>query len=274
MEDKLKKFVRDNREAFGTKAPSAEVWNRIKSQIEPPKKERKISITWMWSAAAVILVLFTVGLLWQRNQNVVDVPSEGYIAQTDTTNEEEPTLSSLTEISVQAKAEIAAVVNIEAIPDRPKPKEQDEPTSVAPDEKMGDLTAKTTEMLAMLNDPHSAIKRLDAVLQAGELREVPTEIMEQLYMTVNHDPNSNVRMAALELLMAHTPMSEWDEKIQDVFVQQDDPVLQVELMHVMAAVDSISINTTTENKLHEITEDPLAIDFVKEQAYAVLMKNW
>ena len=42
MRDNLKDFVNANRDAFDHKEPPADLWNKIKPQVVPQVKERKI----------------------------------------------------------------------------------------------------------------------------------------------------------------------------------------------------------------------------------------
>jgi len=99
-------------------------------------------------------------------------------------------------------------------------------------------------------------------------------MIEKLKHTINHDPNNNVRSTAIGLLLGSLPVEERAQAIQEVFVLQEDPSIQLELMMAMASQDTIQISNTTAERLMAITENPLAFDFVKEQAYAVLLKTW
>lgn len=131
-----------------------------------------------------------------------------------------------------------------------------------------------TRIAALLETEESASRRMEGILEMASLPELPQKLMDKLMHTINHDPNSNVRYAAIELLMTRLPAMQTGQAIQDVFIKQDDPTIQLDLMLAMAQHDTIRINDATADRLYAIANDPLALDFVKNQAYAVLLKTW
>ncbi|MNX91627.1 hypothetical protein D3C86_1237180 [compost metagenome] len=78
-------------------------------------------------------------------------------------------------------------------------------------------------------------------------------------------------MAAIETLLDGMTPEVRQQKVQDFFVAQNDPTLQVELMQMIAQRDEPEIKNSTKDKLNAIVEDPFTLKFVKEQAYAVLL---
>lgn len=278
-EDKLKKFVSENREAFDRLEPSPEIWNRVSAQISPAKKVKRNLALWGWSAAASILVLVSAGTmlflgdrspLGDANEVAVEVkknPAERNsidrpIVEDVHVDPDAMMLADRSNKSVKSRRDRVSI-----------PKEK---SSLAKqkDEHVVQEDALEQSAMILLADDRSAINRMEGVLRMRDLVEISPALMEQLQYTVMADPNSNVRFAALDVLMDNTPVQQREQRIQDVFVTQDDPTLQIELMQAMVVTDSLQLNAKTATRLQEITEDPVAIDFVKEQAYAVLMKNW
>ncbi len=80
-------------------------------------------------------------------------------------------------------------------------------------------------------------------------------------------------MAAIETILNGLSPEERQQKVQDFFVEQNDPTLQMELMQMMAQQADPTMKATTKEKLNEIVEDPFTLKFVKEQAYAVLLNQ-
>ncbi len=82
-----------------------------------------------------------------------------------------------------------------------------------------------------------------------------------------------MRIAAIETILSRLSQEERQQKVQDFFVVQNDPTLQMELMQMMVQQDDSKMKATTKDKLNEIVEDPFTLKFVKEQAYAVLLNQ-
>lgn len=91
---------------------------------------------------------------------------------------------------------------------------------------------KETMMLSML-EKESATDRLKAVSLSTEMDQVSQKVAQALVQTLNNDPNTNVRLAALEAL---TPYSR-DGKVREALIRsigkQDSPLIQVALADLM-----------------------------------------
>lgn len=108
---------------------------------------------------------------------------------------------------------------------------------VAYQQRVDTLTAQVQEMremmmLSLLENP-SATERLRAVGYTKDIVDVDTHVIDALMMTLNNDPNVNVRLVTLEALsdMAH------DARVREGLVQslsqQESPLVQVALADVM-----------------------------------------
>lgn len=87
-------------------------------------------------------------------------------------------------------------------------------------------------MLSLLENP-SATERLRAVGYTKDIADVDSHVIDALLMTLNNDPNVNVRLVTLEALseLAH------DTRVREGLVQsltrQESPLVQVALADVM-----------------------------------------
>ena len=108
---------------------------------------------------------------------------------------------------------------------------------VAYQQRVDTLTAQVQEMremmmLSLLENP-SATERLRAVSYTKDINEVDAHVIDALLMTLNNDPNVNVRLVTLEALadLAH------DARVREGLVQsltrQESPLVQVALADVM-----------------------------------------
>lgn len=65
--DKLKKYIDNHREQFDSDEPRDDLWSRISGELNPPKaKQRWLSNMKVWRAAAVILLLATSWLVFDK----------------------------------------------------------------------------------------------------------------------------------------------------------------------------------------------------------------
>lgn len=66
--DKLEDFIRNNKSDFDDLEPQDELWNNISKRLDNHASTKK-NYTWMWKAAAVVFLMLSAGLLWERNYN-------------------------------------------------------------------------------------------------------------------------------------------------------------------------------------------------------------
>ncbi|MEP7255405.1 MAG: hypothetical protein ABI666_06490 [Ferruginibacter sp.] len=70
MNNKLKKFIWDNRKEFDDKVPSEKVWQNVEAAFTV-KKKKKFILTplYKWSIAAAAVLLISIGIYWVMNKN-------------------------------------------------------------------------------------------------------------------------------------------------------------------------------------------------------------
>ncbi len=309
QEDKLKQLVSQNRAAFDNKIPDQAVRDRIWERMDrkagmkgKPGAERNTGtegsgkkpvvrrLPWnrfqyVAASVAILVILGFVGLRWVFNDTgttsdikeiatlVVgqepgpadeSVPG-GELNPTGELSPGDPNPAGKGTDEVAQTRRVAEVRPNPVLPVRTKIQGQD---------RENDQTALEKRIAALLETEESASRRMEGILEMASMPELPQELMDKLMHTINHDPNSNVRYAAIELLMNRLPAMQTGQAIQDVFIRQDDPTIQLDLMLAMAQHDTIRINEATADRLYAIANDPLTLDFVKDQAYAVLLKTW
>lgn len=131
-----------------------------------------------------------------------------------------------------------------------------------------EVEATKQMMLAMMNNEHSASQRITGVSVAYQLEKADDEIVHVLVKTMNEDPNTNVRMAALEALSKfHTDPSVRKALIQSLSVQKD-PVVQIALIQLMVMMKEKSVV----KDLERMTKDKSTMKAVKDEAYSGILK--
>lgn len=275
MRDNLKDFVDANRDAFDHRAPSEDLWNKIKPQVVPQIQEKKIKPFWRWmSVAAVTLLLGAAAFMIFDQHEEGDRTSKLAVSSSVTNEKSEQKQITPTEdhLAKDQRNQVDAVAQTTiATPDKVESPTLRKSTILVAEAPVGQ--EEKIDYVQMLRDSTSASTRLGAVLalkDQGNLNQGDVSALEQ---TAIADQNSNVRMAAIETILDGMTPVERQQKVQDFFVQQNDPTLQMELMQLMAQQEEPVIKETTKEKLNEIVEDPLTLRFVKEQAYAVLMNQ-
>jgi hypothetical protein len=142
-------------------------------------------------------------------------------------------------------------------------------------EKEEQLLAMQKEMeltrqlvISQINNQQSPSQRILGVRASYESGKPDDEIVKVLIETMNDDPNTNVRLAALEALSKFQ-----DEPvvrkalIQSLSVQQD-PVVQIGLIQLLVKMKEKGVV----NELKRIVDDVYTIKAVKDEAYTGLLE--
>ncbi len=269
-EDILKKFVDANRDQFDDQSPDADILGKLQAQLglqpaaDTPKPAKVIGLRYWWVAAATITAIIGVGVLLQRAPKA-DRP----IASTGKIKEIAPAIptpaDSMSNSSYMdkatAKTEPQATV---AAPQANRIREVQQVNTPVAGETTTPALA-TDKWQAGLQNESSSV-RLAAVLASGKSTTLSDDDMKSLYFTMNNDESSNVRLAALEVLKKR-------EKAGNLILasvdKQDDPVVQMELLASLSPAQAVKV----EQQLLEITQNPLTIDAVRNEAYAVLLRS-
>ena len=90
-------------------------------------------------------------------------------------------------------------------------------------------------MLNMLKQP-SAVERLKAVSLSTQLSHADTTVISALLQTLNQDPNTNVRLVAIEALLQFADHPEVRSGLIRAIPHQDSPLVQLALAESMVAM--------------------------------------
>lgn len=263
--DILKKFVDENRDQFDDQLPDADILGKLQSRlglqppVAAPKQAKRIRLGYWWAAAAVIVIVTSIGMLLQQGQrdNRPIAGTKGNKTVTPTIPSDSMDRSSTAVAIAPAEAPEAVTaphINRGITSPPVNSSRAASITQPAPDHWQKDL-----------KDESSSV-RLSAVLASGKNKALSDNDMKSLYFIMNNDENSNVRLAALEVLKKR-------EKAGNLILasvdQQDDPVVQMELLASLSPAQVVKV----EQQLLEITQNPLTIDAVRNEAYAVLLRS-
>ncbi|SUX44994.1 HEAT repeat domain-containing protein [Chryseobacterium indoltheticum] len=121
-------------------------------------------------------------------------------------------------------------------------------------------------------DEYSASSRLEGISLINNFSPSDEKMIAILSEKALSDENTNVRLAAVEALSTHIENTTVRDHIREIFLNQDDPFVQKELITILAEKNPSKLNSEVSAKLRELTLNPTTAVFVKDEAYAVLMK--
>lgn len=257
MDNELEQFIEKNREAFDNRMPDPAVLARIQQQLHMPVKKKGVLISMQklrWAAAACFLVIAGVAVFRMMDQpatkptGTADLVSAAPQKPIPATGREENNKteaanihSSLTQQAVSTPGTNAGI-DVE-------------------------LNAQKTAFFAGLQNMELPSKRLIAAGQAYQLKNADKEIVDALVKAMNTDPNTNVRLAALEALSRFHRESYVKKQLVQSLNKQKDPVVQIELIQLLTKMKQSSIL----DELEKITNDGGTMDAVKDEAHRSIL---
>jgi hypothetical protein len=123
-------------------------------------------------------------------------------------------------------------------------------------------------MMAMINNEQSASQRIMGVAVANQFNKPDDEIVNALVKTMNEDPNTNVRMAALEALSKFYMDTDVRKALIRSMATQKDPVVQIALIQLMVVMKEKGVI----KDLQRMTKEAGTMKAVKDEALAGIMR--
>jgi len=253
MKTKLEKFIEENRSAFDDRVPGDDVLSRIQQRMghtaaTPAKKGIVISFKAIrWAVAACVIVLAGIGVWWMN---------------IDTKQAEQQVLAGVKPESKGTGIRGEAVKEQQTI--EPEPTIQPSETPVFAVSK---ADQRKELLFASLGNMESASTRIAAAMKAYDMKNADKEIVDALLHTMNSDPNTNVRLAALEALTKFRREPYVKKQLTASLKKQKDPMVQVELIHVLTTMKQTSILS----ELEKLVKDVNTSEAVKDRAYSSIL---
>ena len=123
-------------------------------------------------------------------------------------------------------------------------------------------------MFGLLNNELSASQRIQGVNVARRLPRADDEIVKVLMHTMLTDPNTNVRLAALDALAKFQHDPNVRKGLIDALSEQRDPMVQIRLIQLMVQMKEKEVL----NDLQRIVDDAETMKAVKDEAYNGILK--
>lgn len=272
MKDDLKKYIEQNREEFDIHQPSPELWNRIKNNIPETTKTVKKQKSWnigYWSIAASALLVFSIGIYFLTdnkntiaNQEIVKGTSQKELDVKKSIKEEAKT-------EKNKPLEIVSTKKTPAIKSTKSDFQVPETIESIDDKNNSDRK----EIFDLLNNQESTSIRIEALAKLTNVSSLNHDEIAKLKEVSLNDDNTNVRLNAIEVLAQNIEKPNISNEMTTLFLQQDNPMVQMELISIISHYNDNDTNQKLIKKLQEIVLDPKTMPFVKDEAYAVLLKK-
>lgn len=123
-------------------------------------------------------------------------------------------------------------------------------------------------MLSLVNNQLSASQRMMGVSVANTVTTVDDEITNVLITVLNEDPNTNVRLSALEALSRFYNEPHVKNALVKALGTQQDPMVQIALIQLLVQIKEKTIVPQLEN----IIDNQQSIKAVKDEAHTALLK--
>jgi len=125
------------------------------------------------------------------------------------------------------------------------------------------------ELMAMLDNQNSASTRvMGATVAFKDVTHADDEIVNALVKALNEDPNTNVRIAALEALAKFQRQPHVRKALIASLATQKDPMVQIALIRLMVEMKEKGVI----QELERMTTEEGLLPAVKDEAHAGLMK--
>ena len=129
--------------------------------------------------------------------------------------------------------------------------------------------AETKSMvLGMLDNERSASQRIKGVNVALGFSDADDEIVKALLNTMHTDPNTNVRLAALDALTKFEDDPVVKKALIASLPKQNDPRVQISLIQLMVQMKEKEVV----KDLRQIVNDVETVQAVKDEAYTGILK--
>ena len=276
MKDSLKKYINDHRDEFDNLEVPDELFDNIMSKLDSStpsvEKKRSIFLLKTWAIAASVAVILSLGIfnLWQEKE--IDKTA---IATKQTQKKEDEVLTDTSIVQEESETSIienkiqknTAKVLANNSSDSPK-------QSIVNQNSILNYNIENDKVNAieLMNNEFSASSRLQGIALVKRFSDYDSKIIELLSEKAISDENTNVRLAAVSALEIQHQNPAVTERIQQIFVQQNDPMVQKELISFLSEKQPSELSTEVNTKLLALAQDPTTEAFVKDEAYAVLMR--
>ena len=131
-----------------------------------------------------------------------------------------------------------------------------------------EMEATKSMMMTLMGNQQSASQRIQGVNVAMTIESADDEVVNALVRRMNEDPNTNVRLAALDALSKFHHEPAVRKALVEALSIQKDPVVQIALIQLMVKIKEKNII----EDLKRMVDDEETMGAVKDEAYTGLLE--
>jgi hypothetical protein len=270
MKNKLEKFIDEHSGELDHRTPDPVVLGRIMQQINQPEVtenkpvEKRTGIVVSFRAmrwlAAACLVLIAGSVFWKVQQK--PEVQTGQITKVIRKEKPDTVISRAEPVPAEQFAQSQQPVNPHRFDEIDQDMAARKNRVGSQVQKMGGVPVRQV-LLAKLENRTSPASRIAALSRIDKLYAVSHDVVDILVKTLNSDPNSNVRLAAMDGLSKFYREGYVRKQLVNSLKKQQDPVVQIALISLLTKMRESAILT----ELESLVKDDNTMDAVKESAY-------
>lgn len=123
-------------------------------------------------------------------------------------------------------------------------------------------------MMSLIDNQQSASQRIQGVNVALTIQSADDDVVKALAQRMNDDPNTNVRLAALDALSKFHQEPAARKVLIEALSSQKDPMVQIALIQLLVRMKEKGVV----NDLKKMVDDSGTMKAVKDEAYSGIMK--
>ena len=242
MDDRLKSIIALGRDQLDTAVPNPAVYGRILKELEGRKRKKRmvrmVTGVYFSGIAAVLLIGFFVSVFEKHQENHPEAAGVNNIIR-------KPEIQ-------QTIIDSSGAVDF----------------GIAEPDKLNYPNEKAVPVLRQLKQEYafqisaSPARRLTSIYAIERQHKVDKALTDALFQVMNNDPNSNVRLAAMDVLSSFVSDAVIRKRLVYAMVEQDNPQVQLMMIQLFTGLKEKGIG----DKLSQIIENPETDENVREEA--------
>ncbi|MFT3934140.1 MAG: HEAT repeat domain-containing protein [Chitinophagaceae bacterium] len=271
MKEELEEYIQNNLDQLDRSKPAPAVLNRVLEQLQPKEiaKPGGILISFRaikWAAACVLVI--AGGLIIWQSQKQTSLPQDivKKTKEKESTKEEKPIVKN--DPVQQANTEELTADTTAAKNTHPGIDAADRDLETRKSVLATTVRNKRMFTYAGFGNITSAAERINTVAAAAALQNSQNEVVNGLVDVLNKDPNTNVRLAALDALARFYRDDYTRKKLVGSLKKQKDPVVQIALIGLLTRMRESGIVT----ELEKMVTDENTEKTVKDCAYSSMLQ--
>ena len=131
-----------------------------------------------------------------------------------------------------------------------------------------EMEATKLMMMSLIDNKQSASQRIEGVNVSLTIKAADDDVVRALEKRMNEDPNTNVRLAALDALSRFRHEAHVRKILLDALHRQKDPVVQIALIQLLVEMKEKRVI----EDLQKIVDEEETMKAVKDEAYSGILK--